>query len=69
MTFNDNKIYLSKIVTIKMQDKIRVRTMMNREPLNLHIMIRLRPATPKPTSTYLPLLEAPPKPKNDIPDS
>ena len=40
ITFNDNKIDLPKIVTIKMQDKIRVRRMMNREPLNLHIMIR-----------------------------
>ena len=40
ITFNDNKIDLPKIVTIKMQDKIRVRRMMNREPLNLHMMIR-----------------------------
>ena len=37
--FNDNKINLPKIVTIKMQDKIRVRRLMNREPLNLHVMI------------------------------
>ena len=28
-----------------------------------------RPATPKPTTMHLPLLEAPPKPKNDVPDS
>ena len=40
ITFNDNKIDLPKIVTIKMQDKIRVRRMMNQEPLNLHMMIR-----------------------------
>ena len=38
--FNDNKIDLPKIVTIKMKDKIRVRRLMNREPLNLHVMIR-----------------------------
>ena len=29
---------------------------------------RFRPATPKPTTTHLPLPEAPPKPKNDVPD-
>ena len=37
---NDNKIDLPKIVAIKMQDKIKVRRLMNREPLNLHVMIR-----------------------------
>ena len=40
ITFNDNKINLPKIFAIKMQDKIRVRRLMNREPLNLYIMIR-----------------------------
>ena len=30
---------------------------------------RFRPATPKPTTMCLPLTEAPPKPKNDVPDS
>ena len=40
ITFNDNKIDLPKIVAIKMQDKIRVRRFMNREPLKLHVMIR-----------------------------
>ena len=40
ITFNDNKIDLPKIVAIKMQDKIRVVRLMNREPLNLHVMIR-----------------------------
>ena len=40
ITFNDNKIDLPKIVTIKMRDKIRIRRLMNREPLNLHMMIR-----------------------------
>ena len=38
--FNDNKIDLPKIVEIKIQDKIRVRRLMNREPLNVHKMIR-----------------------------
>ena len=40
LTFNDNKIDLPKIITIKMQDKIRVRRMINQEPLNFHMMIR-----------------------------
>ena len=40
MVFNDNKIDLPKIVTIKMQDKIRVWRMMKREPLNFYMMIR-----------------------------
>ena len=30
---------------------------------------RFRPATPKPTTTHSPLPEAPPKPKNNVPDS
>ena len=34
ITFNDNKIDLPKIVTIKMRDKIRVRRLMNREQYN-----------------------------------
>ena len=33
VTFNSNKIDLPKIVIIKLQDKIRVRRLMNREPL------------------------------------
>ena len=40
LTFNNNKIDLSKIITIKMQDKIRVRRMINKEPLNFHMMVR-----------------------------
>ena len=40
MTSIDNKIDLPQIVTIKMQNKIRVKRMMNREPLNFHMMIR-----------------------------
>ena len=40
LTFNDNKIDLPIIITMKMQDKIRVRRMINKEPLNFHMMIR-----------------------------
>ena len=40
LTFNDNKIDLPKIVIIKMQDNIRVRRMINQEPLNFHMVIR-----------------------------
>ena len=40
VTFNDNKIELAKIVTIKILDKIKVRRLMNREPLIFHVMIR-----------------------------
>ena len=39
-TLNGNKIDLPKIITIKMQDKIRVRRMINQEPLNFHVMIK-----------------------------
>ena len=40
LTLNGNKIDLPKIITIKMGDKIRVRRMINQEPLNLHMMIK-----------------------------
>ena len=40
VTFNDNKIELPKIVAIKIRDKIKVRRLMNREPLIFHMMIR-----------------------------
>ena len=40
MTFNDNKIELPKKVAIKICDKIKVRILMNRQPLNFHMMIR-----------------------------
>ena len=39
-TLNGNKIDPPKIITIKMRDKIRVRRMINQEPLNLHIMVK-----------------------------
>ena len=40
ITFNDNKIDFPKIVTNKLWDKIKVSRLMNREPLNLYVMIR-----------------------------
>ena len=40
VTFNDNKIELPRIVAIRIQDKIKVRRLMNREPLIFHVMIR-----------------------------
>ena len=33
VTFNDNKINLPTVVVIKLHDKIKVRRLMNREPL------------------------------------
>ena len=40
VTFNDNKVELPKIVAIKICDKIKIRRLMNRQPLNFHMMIR-----------------------------
>ena len=40
VTFSNNKIELPKIVAIKIQDKIKVRRLMNRQPPNFHMMIR-----------------------------
>ena len=40
LSFNSNEIELPQLVTIKMQDKIRVRTMMSKEMQNFHIMIK-----------------------------
>ena len=40
VTFNDNKIELPKIVAIKILDKIKVRRLMHKQPLNFHVMIR-----------------------------
>ena len=42
VTFNDNKIDLPKIVVIKLQDKIKVRRLMNRKPLLFHLMLKQR---------------------------
>ena len=40
VTFNGNKIDLPRVVTIKLQDKIKVRQLMNREPLLFHWMLK-----------------------------
>ena len=40
VTFNDNKIELPRLITIKIQDKIKVRRLMNRDPSIFHMMIR-----------------------------
>ena len=40
LSSNGNEIDLPQIITIKMQDKIRVRRMINKETQNLHIMIK-----------------------------
>ena len=40
VTFNDNKINLPRVVTIKLQDKIKVRCLMKREPLLFHLMLK-----------------------------
>ena len=40
LSFNSNEIELPQLVTIKMQDKIRVRRMMSREIQNFHIMVK-----------------------------
>ena len=40
LTFNGNKIKLPQLVTIKMQDKIRIRRMMSKDTQSSHIMIR-----------------------------
>ena len=40
VSFNDNKINLGRVVTIKLQDKIKVRHLMKREPLLFHLMLK-----------------------------
>ena len=39
VTFNENKINLPRVVTIKLQDKIKIRQLMKREPLLFHLML------------------------------
>ena len=39
MTFNGHKISLPRVVTIKLQDKIKVRHLMKREPLFFYLML------------------------------
>ena len=40
VTFNENKINLPRVVTIKLQDKIKVRHLMNRQLLLFHLMLK-----------------------------
>ena len=40
MTFNSNKINLSKFVMIKFRGKFKIRHMMKRDPLLFHIMVK-----------------------------
>ena len=40
VTFNDDKINLPKVAIIKLRDKIKVRRLMNREPLRFHMVIK-----------------------------
>ena len=40
VTFNDNRINLPRVVIIKLQDKFKIRCLMNREPLLFHIMLK-----------------------------
>ena len=40
VTFNDNKINLPRVVTIKLQDKIKLRYLMKGEPSLLHLMLK-----------------------------
>ena len=39
-TLNDNKINLPRVVTIKLQDKIKIRCFMKKEPLLFHLMLK-----------------------------
>ena len=40
VTFNGNKIDLPVVVIIKLQDKFKVRQLMNRKPLLFHLMLK-----------------------------
>ena len=40
MTFNENKINLLRVVTIKLQDKIEVRCLIDKQPLLFHLMLK-----------------------------
>ena len=40
VTFNENKINLPRVVTIKPQDKIKVKCLMNRQFLPFHLMLK-----------------------------
>ena len=38
--FKENEINLPRVVMIRLQDKIKVRHLMNRQPLLFHIMLK-----------------------------
>ena len=40
VTFNENKINLPRVVTIKLQDKIKTKCLIKREPLLFHLMLK-----------------------------
>ena len=40
VTFNENKITLPRVGTIKLQEKNKVRCLMKREPLLFHLMLK-----------------------------
>ena len=40
VTFNESKINLPSVVTIKLQDEIKIRCLMKREPLLFHLMLK-----------------------------
>ena len=40
VTCNENKINLPRVITIKLQDKIKVRCLMKKEPLLFHLMLK-----------------------------
>ena len=40
VTFNENKINFPRVIIIKLQDKIKVRCLIKREPLLFHLMLK-----------------------------
>ena len=40
VTFNNNKINLPRVVTIKLQDKMKIRCLMKKEPLLFNVMVK-----------------------------
>ena len=42
VTFNENEVNLPRVAAIKLQDKIRVRCLMNRQSLLFHLMLKQR---------------------------
>ena len=40
ITFNGNKIDLPRVIIIKLQNKFKIRLLMNSEPLLFHLMLK-----------------------------